>query len=261
MRAGTAESAGPEEKAAGRDGSRAFRGLVLVFALSFLSLIGVLLTVTALGGLGQWTRWQFIGLFGLIEAASGVASVILPNIWRLPVAEVQTRHSTEVKLAGSVILIPHWGGLARTAAGIVLMAGAAADSGVGPGTLTLPIAAILFAAVSVEVSALAARLGVARPDIDVVQIVLRRPRRETELPPISISASIVQFLLGIVTIPLIKALPPDSLYGPEFAPSAATLAGAALLAAVLGAATFLAWRGRIDWHAPREQQKEAEQFA
>jgi hypothetical protein len=30
---------------------------------------------------------------------------------------------------------------------------------------------------------------------------------------------------------------------------------------LLAMAAWLAWRGRVDWHAPREQQKEAEQYA
>src|SRR5688500_3351871 len=104
---------------------RAFRGLFVVFLLSFVNLVGISLTVTAIGGLGEWGRWQFAGLFGAVEAASGLASVILPNIWRLPVAELQTDSKTRVKLAASTMLIPHWGGLARTLAGGVLLAGAA----------------------------------------------------------------------------------------------------------------------------------------
>jgi hypothetical protein len=61
---------------------RAFRGLVLVFVLSFMNLVGVLLTATVLGGIAPWTRWQFIGLFGVVEVASGLANVLSPNIWR-----------------------------------------------------------------------------------------------------------------------------------------------------------------------------------
>ena len=59
---------------------RAFRGLVLVFLLSFLNLVGLIVTVTALGGAAPWSRWQFVGLFGVIEAASGLANVITPNM-------------------------------------------------------------------------------------------------------------------------------------------------------------------------------------
>jgi hypothetical protein len=36
---------------------RAFRGLVLVFLLSFFNLVGLIVTATALGGLAPWSRW------------------------------------------------------------------------------------------------------------------------------------------------------------------------------------------------------------
>lgn len=239
---------------------RAFRGLVLVFALSFLSLVGVLLTVTALGGLGEWTRWQFIGLFGAIEAASGFANIILPNIWRLPVAEVQTR-STKVRLAASTVLIPHWGGGARAAAGIALVGGAAVAEGVGPATFALPIVLVLLAVIVVAVSAAVARAGVERPDLDVVQFVIRRPRQEVELPPVSIGASVLQFVLSIITIPAIKALPPTVLFQPEIGPSWPSAMWLLAAAAVSCGLVVACWFGRIDWHAPREQQREAEKFA
>src|SRR6185503_1560402 len=48
---------------------RAFSGLALVFALSFVNLVGILVTATALGGIAPWTRWQFIGMFGVVELA------------------------------------------------------------------------------------------------------------------------------------------------------------------------------------------------
>ena len=93
-----------------RRSGRAFRGLALVFVLSFLNLTGVLLTATVLGGIAPWSSWQFIGMFGVVEAASGLANVVSPNIWRLPIAELQTSRRTDVKLAASALLIPHWGG-------------------------------------------------------------------------------------------------------------------------------------------------------
>ena len=58
------------------------------------------------------------------------------------------------------------------------------------------------------ISAVLARLGVARPEIDVVQLVVRWGRREKELAPVSIGAAVFQFLLSIVTIPAVKLLPP-----------------------------------------------------
>ena len=56
----------------GRESGRAFRGLALVFLLSFVNLVGVIFTAAALGGVEPWTRWQFVGAFGVIEAASGL---------------------------------------------------------------------------------------------------------------------------------------------------------------------------------------------
>jgi hypothetical protein len=241
--------------------ARAFRGLALVFLLSFVSLAGVMLTITALGGLGEWTAWQFVGVFGLLEAGSGLANIISPNIWRLPIAEAQTSHKTPVRFAASAILIPHWGGAARAVAGLVLLTGAAIDGGVAPATVLLVPLILWIAAAVVAASALVARLGVCRPDLDVVQLIIRHGGRDRELEPLSIGASALQFALSIATIPFVKAFPPDALYQPQLAPSPATVGIAIAIAVLLAMAAWLAWRGRVDWHAPREQQKEAEQYA
>jgi hypothetical protein len=189
---------------------RAFRGLALVFVLSFLNLVGVILTVTALGGLGSWSRWQFIGLYGVIEAASGLANVISPNIWRLPIAELQTGKRAEVKLAASTLLIPHWAGLARSGAGLVCIAIAAWKEGLGPASAGLVPFALALAWSIVAISAVLARAGVARPNVDVVQFVVRWGGREKEMTPISIGASFFQFLLSVATIPAVKLLPPST---------------------------------------------------
>jgi hypothetical protein len=241
---------------------RAFRGLVLVFFLSFLSLIGVLLTVTALGGADPWSNWQFVGLFGVIEAGSGLGNVIVPNIWRLPVAEVQTRRTTEIKLAASTIVgIPHWGGLARGAAGVVLITSAGVVEGFGPATLLVVPLLLLFGWILVATSMVLARCGVARPDIDVVQFIIHRPNSDHELPPISIGASLLQFLLSIATIPIARIFQPSILYQPEIGPSSACLAVVFVVAVLAGAAMVATWWGRIEWQAPRDQQREAEKFA
>lgn len=249
----------PPAPAGGR--ARAFRGLFLVFVLSFLGLVGVLLTVTALGGLGDWSRMQFIGLFGIIEVATGLANVILPNIWRLPVAEVQTKRTTAVRLAPSVLLIPHWGALARVAAGGILIIAAAWTEGVAPATAGMLVFIALFAVALTAASVIVAKFGVDYPHLDVVQFIIKRPRVTQELPPISIGASVVQFVLGILAIPLVKAIPPSAFFLPEIGASWATLAISAAAAAVLSALAAVAWRGRIDWQAPREQQREAEEYA
>ncbi|MPZ24635.1 MAG: hypothetical protein GEU28_14140 [Dehalococcoidia bacterium] len=241
---------------------RAFRGLILVFALSFLSLVGVMLTVTALGGAEPWSTWQFIGLFGAIEAASGLGNVIVPNIWRLPVAEVQTKRTTRIRLAAStLLLIPHWGGLARAAAGVVLVVAAGVAEGFGPASLLLPVIMVLFAALLVGLSMILARAGVARPDLDVIQFIVRRPTGDTEVPPISIGASFLQLLLGIATIPMAKAFSPSIFYRPEIGPSPEALAVTVAVTLVVGAGVVACWWGRIEWEAPRDQQREAEKFA
>lgn len=241
-----------------RPSSRAFRGLALVFTLSLLNLVGVLLTVTALGGLAPWSRWQFIGLFGAIETASGLANVVSPNIWRLPIAELQTSERTRVKLAASALLLPHWGGLARSAAGLVCLTVAAWQEGVGPATAWLVPLTVALAWSILAVSAVLARAGVDRPDIDVVQLVVRWRRRERELTPISLGASVLQFLLGIATIPAVKLLPPSVLYQPEIGTSTSALLVAFAISLALLAVVYALWSDRIQLHAPDEQQRDAE---
>jgi hypothetical protein len=208
-----------------------------------------------------WSRWQFVGAFGVLEAASGLANVITPNIWRLPVAELRTSGRTHVKLAASALLLPHWGGLARCAAGLVCVVLAAWQEGVGVATLALAPFLLALAWVVVALSAVLARAGVARPDLDVVQFVVRWRRREKEATPISIGASVLQFLLSIATIPVVKLLPPSVLYQPELGPSAAALAVALALSAALVVAVYALWSGRVVRYAPREQQREAEEHA
>ena len=109
------------------------------------------------------------------------------------------------------------------------------------------------------ISALLARAGVARPDIDVVQFVVRWGAREKELPPISIGASTFQFLLSITTIPAAKLLPPSVLYQPEIGPSAGALLFTFAESVALLAAVYFVWSGRIELNAPEEQQREAEE--
>ena len=221
----------------------------------------MIVTVTALGGLAPWSRWQFIGLFGVIEVASGLANVISPNIWRLPVAELETSERTDVTLAASAMLLPHWGGLARAAAGFVCVALAAWQEGVGPATPVLVPFILALAWSILAISAVLAWFGVARPDLDVVQFVVRWGRRETEAPPISIGASVLQLLLSIATIPAVKLLPPSVLYQPEIGPSLQAFLYTLAVSAALLVPVYLLWSGRIRVRAPAEQQREAEEQA
>jgi hypothetical protein len=232
-----------------------------VFALSFVNLVGVIFTATALGGLAPWSRWQFIGVYGVTEAASGLANVISPNIWRLPIAELQTSKRTDIRLAASALLLPHWGGLARFAAGVVCMALAARQEGLGAASVGLVPLVLALAWVIIAISALLARGGVARPDLDVVQFVVRWGRREKEMTPISMGAAVFQFLLGIVTIPVVKLLPPSVLYQPELGPSLEVLVIMFVVSAALLVLVYLLWFGRIDVDAPAEQQREAEEHS
>jgi hypothetical protein len=240
---------------------RAFRGLALVFLLSFLNLAGVVVTAAALGGVAPWSGWQFIGLFGVIEGASGLANVISPNLWRLPIAELQTSAGTDVKLAASAVLLPHWGGLARSAAGLVCVTLAAWQEGLGPASAALVPFACALAWSVLALSAVVAWAGVTRPDIDVVQFLVRWGRRESELPAISIGASVLQFLLSIATIPAVKLLPPSVLYQPEIGPSTPALLVMLGVAAVLTLLVYLLWADRIEVRAPVEQQREAEEHS
>lgn len=240
---------------------RAFRGLALVFLLSFVNLVGVIVTVTGLGGLAPWSRWQFIGLFALIEIASGLANVISPNIWRLPIAELNTTGRTDVRLAASALLLPHWGGLARCGAGLVLLALVVWKEGLGPASLALVPFVLLVAWSILAISAALARAGVARPGIDVFQLVVRWRGREKELEPISIGASVLQFLLSVATIPAVKLLPTSMLFQPELAPSGEALLVSLGVSVALLVLVCALWSGRIGLHAPAAQQREAEENA
>jgi hypothetical protein len=250
-----AESARPGTRA--RIEGRAFRGLALTFAFSFVNLVGVLITAASVGGLGDWSRWQFIGLYGLVEGASGAASIILPNIWHLPVAELQTDARVRVRLAASALLLPHWGGAARFVAGISILVAGVYQEGSLPDSL--PAFAMLapMAVIVLALFLLAARVGVARPDLDVFQLTIAWRRGVREVPPVSISASVLQFALAIVTIPVANVSRPEYLYGPGSEPLW-TLAGLLVLSALLTACVRLAWAGRMTWRATREQQAEAE---
>lgn len=149
-----------------------------------------------------------------------------------------------MKLAASALLLPHWGGLARFAAGVVCLGASAWQNGLGPASVgLLPfVAAIAWSVLAI--SAVLARAGVARPDVDVFQLVVRWGGREKEFPPISISAVVFQFVLSIVTLPAVKLLPPSVLYQPELGPSQDALLVTFALSAVLLAFVYLLWAGR-----------------
>jgi hypothetical protein len=238
---------------------RAIRGLLLGFILSFVNLLGAFFALLAIGGLGQWSGWQFIGFFGLLEVATGIAFVFGPNVWRLPVAEANTSNRTAIRFAASTIFIPHWAAGAKCIAGLAMMCFAASRSGVGPATIALPILAGLIAVGVLALSAAVARLGVARPDLDVLHLVIKRPgRSDLALPGISIGALLIQLLINVGAFPAVKLLPPDVFYRPEIGPSPSMLIASAIVAIILLIAAAVVWQGRVCWRASHEQQREAE---
>jgi hypothetical protein len=238
---------------------RALRGLLLGLVLSALNLAGAFLAITALGGLGAWTPTQFVGMFGLLELATGLAFIVGPNIWRLPVAEANTPHRTPVQLAASTLLILHWAAGAKALAGLVLLGVSASRDGIGPATVGVPVLALALVVFVLALSLVVARLGVARPDRDVVFLTIRRPgHKDHALPGISIGASLLQVLLNLGPYPAVKVLGPDTLFQPVLGPAPDVLGWTLAVTAVLVGAAVLAWWGRLTWHAPQEQQREAE---
>jgi hypothetical protein len=240
--------------------SRAFRGLFLPLALSLLNFVGLVISATALG-LGNWTTWQFAALFGTLEAGAGIAAVVLPNIWHLPVVELETSPRTRAHLAITSILLPHWGSLARSVAGFILIGLAGYHDGWGPSAaLILPLVALIVV-LNVTSSLLAARIGVASPETDVVQLMVRWRGEVREARPLSISASLLQFVLGVLTLPLAAAFQPSQVFAEGPGPTTEAFAVTAVAALVTSIGVVAAWWGRMTWRAPQEQQREVEQNA
>jgi hypothetical protein len=236
--------------------------MALGMTLSAVNLVGVTATLFGLGGLGEWSGVQFLGLFGVLEAATGIAFVIGPNIWRLPVAEAKLGDGPhDVRFAASTIFIPHWAGGVKVIPGVALAGWAAAQEGYGPATLGLLPLMLLAAAAVVGLSMVLARIGVAKPQFDVYEIVVRRPgHHEFTLPGVSLGGAVMELLLSIVTFPAVKLLAPPALYRPELGPSPVLLVWSGVAGVALLAAGAMAWHGRLAWRAPGPQQREAEAF-
>lgn len=219
-------------------------GLALGSALSAVNLAGAFLTVYALGGLGPWSAVQFVGLFGLVEAGTGLGFILGPNVWRLPMAAVACGER-DLRLTAGELLRPHWAGSVKCAAGVLFLAYAMAKEGAGAGSALLLPTGLLMTAGGMGLSLLAARFGADHPEMDVVEVALRRPgRAERVVPAMSISATAVQVILNLGAFPLVKVLPPSMLYRPETEPSPAFLGWTALVCLGLMAAGIGAWWGR-----------------
>src|SRR5687767_7848088 len=101
-----------------------------------------------------------------------------------------------------------------------MMAFAASRAGVGVATLSLVSLVALITVCVLAASSAVARLGVARPDMDVFHVVLERPGREpTRLPGISVGGMVIQLVLNLGAFPAVKLLDPDVFYRPEIGPS------------------------------------------
>jgi hypothetical protein len=223
-----------------------------------VNFFGLMLTATSLGTLNGWSTWQFAGLFGTIEAAAGLASVLLPNVWHLPVAELETSQRTRTHLSPSSIGLPHWGGAARFVAGAALILAAGWHYGVTPAASLIAPLVVLLAVAMLSASLLAARLGVRFAETDVLQLLVRWRGVTRELKPLSLSASLLQFMLNIIPLPAAGILSASVLFRPELTLSREAFFYTAAVTTALVIATALAWSGRISWEAPREQQQEIE---
>lgn len=220
---------------------RTARGLTLTFGISLINLAGLMLALTALGGPGDWSGGRFVGLFGVLEAGWGMAAIWAPNFWRLPVVVSPYRDEEPQEITRRTVLAVHWIALGKLAAGLGLIGYAAFSEGVSPQSLGLA-ALVLFVAVWVlAVSALIARAGVARPDLDVVQVVFHRAGRQHSLIPVSLGASIFQAFLSLWTV-IALSLPVKALFRPEFAPSGLVLTVAGAVALVFAAAALALWK-------------------
>jgi ABC-type uncharacterized transport system permease subunit len=220
------------------------RKAAAVFILAFVTLAGLLLTLQGITGFGEWTAWQFAGLFGLLELGAGIGNIVAPNFWRLPVTHGWPGRRG-ARIARQEVLEPHGSALGRIAAGAAILAAAAGHEGVAAGTvLVLPLALCLGLMV-LALSALVARVAIARPDVDVVQIVLRRKGRQVEVPPLSLGASLLQLALTVVAIPLVRLMPASALYSGSLEPAPEALGGAVVTSLLLSTAAALAWRGRL----------------
>lgn len=234
------------------------RQLVVGIVLTLFNLAGALLTLSAIGGRGEWTVWQFVGLFGLLEWSTGIAIILGPNAWQLPIRQAQKTDGGRVDLECRSLLKPHWAPGVKTATGFALMCAAIVVEGAGPASIGIPVLAFNVVVASLALSLLFARLGVARPDIDVIQFVVRRPKHaDRELPGLSLGALLMQFILNILTIPTVKLFGPSFLYQPELGPSRGALIWTGGIAAALAAAALLSWRGSLRWSSHEARRGEA----
>lgn len=241
---------------------RWLRGLGLGLSLSLLNLAGAFLTLLLIGGLGEWTPARFVGLFGVLEIGTGIAFLFCPNVWRLPVVRAEAP-DTRVRLAAAAVFDPHWAGGVKALMGLGFVVYAGVVEGWGIASLLLAAFSVLVAGLTLLVSAAVAAFGVHFYRYDVVYFAVRRPGRDiAELPGLSLSAALLQIVLGALVLPAVKLMPPSTLFrGEVFAPSAPTLWIPTVAVLVFTAVVAGAWWGSFSWHASARQQRIAEERA
>jgi hypothetical protein len=219
--------------------------LILAFAFSFFNFALLVLSGLFVGGLDHWSVRQFAGLYGLIETSTGIANLVAPNFWALPVSEFRSRSETVVVVALADLRVIHVDGVGRVLGGGLFLAWSAAAAGVRLESLLLLPLTTLLGLTIIALSGLVARWGIARPDIDVLQLKVYWRNREKVLPPISLGTSYLQFFLTLVPLPIAAATGPRFLFHPEFYPSL-ELAALTLVVTLIVVALFLAaWSSRV----------------
>src|SRR5437870_8804891 len=102
-----------------------------LLAFSVANFCLVYLTARFLGGLAGWSFSQFAGLYGVFEASFGLANIVAPNFWVMPVARLSLPHEDAVVLRLADLRAIHWDGTGRMLAGAAFVSWSAARSGWG----------------------------------------------------------------------------------------------------------------------------------
>ncbi len=237
-------------------GRRGFpwRPCLATFILSLFNFGAVYLTAEALGGTNGWTSAQFAGLYGWIDASTGLGNVYAWNFWQI------SQHAERMHgRARFDVTIFHtrWEGFARALAGLTLVVWAGVDSGISAATLWLVPDTMLLVMALFCFSGVLARVSIAWPDIDIIHITVQWRGRELVLPPLSIATSFLQLWLTVAALPIVATLPVRQLYSPAIAPST----GIGLVTTGLALLTFAMFMACWRSEAVRNADKAVDQVA
>src|SRR5207249_9894365 len=85
-----------------------------------------------------------------------------------------------------------------------------------PSSLGLPLGVVCVGGGFLALCLLAARLGVARPGVDVFFIIVNRPgRKDHELPGLTLSGVVMQAISNLGVFPTVALTSPATFYRPE----------------------------------------------